>query len=307
MEHIDSKKNKIVVLLSSYNGEKYLEEQLRSLINQEGVETDIIVRDDGSSDGTQDILSRYQNEGAVRWYGGTNLRPAKSFWDLIESAPEANYYAFSDQDDYWMPDKLSVAVEALRAFDGLPAMYCSAYQMTDEYLTPIPTPMKLPCIDIYHALMENVATGCTVVFNQDLMKIIRAYRPDYYFMHDEWIYKVCVAIGGKVIYDQQPHILYRQHASNVIGGIKDNWFKRVASRFSKVLKKSTHHRYNTVVEIMNGYADFLPEENRLLVEKCLCSKSFPYNLLLAFDFNFYKQASIGQALKMFFLFLLKKF
>lgn len=307
MAHIDSNQSEMVVLLSTYNGEKYLEEQLKSLINQKGVEADIVVRDDGSTDNTQVILSRYQSEGAIRWYSGTNLKSAKSFWDLIESAPDADYYAFADQDDYWMSDKLSTAVEALKSYSGTPAMYCSAYQMVDEHLNPIPTAIRIPCIDIYHAVMENIATGCTLVFNQELMTMIRRYKPSYYFMHDEWIYKVCVAIGGKVIYDPHPHILYRQHSCNVIGGIREKWYRRVASRFFKAFKISDHHRYNTVVEIMNGYGKHLPEYNRTVIEKCLLSQRFPYNLLLAFDANFYKNVSYGQAIKIFFLLLLKKF
>jgi len=297
----------VTILLSTFNGEKYIKEQLDSILSQLDVSVNILVRDDGSNDKTRDILSEYQSRGLLQWYGGANLKPAKSFWDLIESAPESNYYAFADQDDFWMPEKLSIALKSLSHYEDIPAMYCSAYQMTDENLNPIPTPTKRPIIDIYHAVMENVATGCTMVLNHELLKVMRDYRPDYYFMHDEWIYKVCVAIGGKVIYDMEPHIYYRQHSSNVIGGIKDKWYRRFIGRVVKMFKPSDHHRYKTIEEIRKGYNTSLTVEHRHVVEKCLSYKIFPKNIALAFNMKFYKGLTVMQSLKVFFLFLLIKF
>lgn len=297
----------VVVLLSSYNGEKYIKEQIDSILLQSDVSVELLVRDDGSSDKTRDILSEYQRRGLLQWYGGANLKPAKSFWDLIESAPESKYYAFADQDDFWMPDKLSVALKSLSHYEDIPAMYCSAYQMTDKNLNPIPTPTKHPIIDIYHAMIENVATGCTMVLNHELLKVIRNYRPDYYFMHDEWIYKVCVAIGGKVIYDMDPRIYYRQHGNNVIGGIRDKWYRRIIDRVVKMFKTSDHHRYKTLLEISKGYNTSFIIEHRQVVEKCLSYNIFPNNIALAFNMNFYKGLTAMQSLKVFFLFLLMKF
>lgn len=298
----------VIVLLSTYNGERFLYPQLYSLTQQKGVQLRVVIRDDESTDGTVSILRDYQNNNSsFIWYSGRNIGPAKSFWDLICRAPDSEYYAFCDQDDVWMDDKLFVAVECLKQYDDGPALYCSAYQMTDKDLNPIKTSTITPNIDIYHAILENSATGCTMVFNKKLMQIIKSYVPDYYFMHDEWVYKVCVAIGGKVIYDSQSHILYRQHGNNVIGGLDEPWLKRLRSHISKLFLPSSHHRYKTVLEIYRGFRDFIPENNRIIFQKILMSNKFPYNWILAFNQNFYRKTTIKQAIKIFFLFIMKKF
>ena len=128
----------VCVLMSTYNGEKYLQEQLDSIINQVGVNVRILVRDDGSTDSTTDILNNYKREGYLDWYSGTNLKSARSFMDLVNRAPESEYYAFSDQDDYWLPTKLQVAVNVLKSADSRKsALYYSRTTLVDENLLPI--------------------------------------------------------------------------------------------------------------------------------------------------------------------------
>ena len=104
----------ILVLMSTYNGEKYLKEQIDSILAQKNVEVTIQVRDDGSTDGTIRILEEYQKCGKLNWYSSTNMGPAKSFLDLVYNAPlKYDYYAFCDQDDYWKEDKLYKAIETV--------------------------------------------------------------------------------------------------------------------------------------------------------------------------------------------------
>ena len=105
--------------MSSYNGEMYLDEQLESIVAQKGVMTDILVRDDGSSDHTCDILDQWQQKTSLRWYSGENIGPARSFMDLLRQSGDSCYYAFSDQDDYWLSDKLKVAVDKLESYDEM--------------------------------------------------------------------------------------------------------------------------------------------------------------------------------------------
>lgn len=299
-------RNNIIVLLSSYNGEKFIRNQLDSLLYQVNVAIKIFVRDDGSTDSTRDILTKWQNDNLLEWYSGDNVGPERSFWDLICRAPDSDYYAFCDQDDVWMSDKLSVATDALKPYDDIPAMYCGAYQMTDSSLSPIYTKPFVPIIDIYHAVIENVATGCTVVFNRKLMEVIRAYNPEFCIMHDEWLYKVCVAIGGKVIYDKTPHIYYRQHNNNVIGGINDSFAQRILTRFRKMFSTSTHYRRRAISEILKGYYQLIPKDNLGLLMKCEKCEYFPNNWILAFNRKFYKGVSFEQGMKIFGLLLLKK-
>ncbi|MBR7166470.1 MAG: glycosyltransferase [Bacteroidaceae bacterium] len=107
----------VQVLMSTYNGMQYIREQLQSIYAQQGVDLSLLVRDDGSTDGTLQLLDEEQQAGRLSWYSGKNLGPAFSFWDLLHNAPEAPYYAFCDQDDVWDADKLAVAVAAMEG-DG---------------------------------------------------------------------------------------------------------------------------------------------------------------------------------------------
>lgn len=100
----------VQVVMSTYNGEKYLKEQIDSILSQEGVDVRLYIRDDGSSDRTTDILASYQEHKNVKIEKGNNLGFAKSFLTALDECDEADYYAFSDQDDVWEKDKLSTAI-----------------------------------------------------------------------------------------------------------------------------------------------------------------------------------------------------
>lgn len=257
--------NKVTVLLSTYNGEKYLEEQLDSLLNQQGVEVFILVRDDGSTDNTINILKKYENEGKLKWYSGENLRPTKSFMDLVMHAPESAYYAFCDQDDYWMDDKLMIAIQRLEKCDAsVPALYYGSPRLVDENLDPIPNPHRLlqNMTTYASSLIISNATGCTMVFNNALLKKIVKKQPNYIPMHDAWLHKVCLAVGGVVCFDKDVHILYRQHSNNVVG-IADTKTGMIKSYFRKKIKlKNTGNK--TVRSLYDCYENEMSEENKKL-------------------------------------------
>ena len=102
----------IIILMSTYNGEKYLKAQIESLLSQT-IKVEILVRDDGSTDSTQQILDDYAQRGMLKWYSGKNLGSGKSFFDLACKAPDADFYAFADQDDIWENKKVELAVQQL--------------------------------------------------------------------------------------------------------------------------------------------------------------------------------------------------
>lgn len=212
----------ITVLMSSYNGEKFIAEQINSILNQKECKVTLIVRDDGSSDGTLNILEQYQLEGKLVWYSdGENLRPARSFLRLLANAPDSDYYAFADQDDYWMPDKLIRAVKCLETQDDIPVVYYANAELVDASLNSYnqtvycgkQTPsllMTLCCSDIM---------GCLMVFNRRIRDIFcqRSIETLNIGMHDYFIAQLCNACGGKVIYDDNVVMKYRQHGQNVVG------------------------------------------------------------------------------------------
>ena len=208
--------NKICILLSTYNGEKYLNEQLESLINQEGVDVNILVRDDGSTDATHDILNKWQEKGLLQWYTGENKGFAFSFMDLVKHAGRYDYYAFCDQDDIWLPNKLLVAVNKLSEIDDDNKLYCSNlyYYKDGENLGLIRK--NILKYNIKTSLIRNIAVGCTIVFNSNLKELVSKQNPEFIIAHDYWLYQTAM-LFGKVYYDENAYIYYRQHENNQLG------------------------------------------------------------------------------------------
>lgn len=273
---------KILILMSTYNGEKYLCEQITSLLKQEGVSVRILVRDDGSSDNTTSLLNEYQRQGHLRWYSGTNLRPAKSFMNLLINAPEEEYYAFCDQDDVWMPEKLKVAIEKIKGING-PALYCSDTILVDSHLNLIRKANLKAEGSFVESLISNPVTGCTMVFNKALRDIVIQYEPDVIDMHDWWIYRVCMAIGGFYYFDKTPQIKYRQHGANVVGG-QNSMMKVIKRRISYLLRPSIGIRYAMAHELYIGYYSLMSDKNREILDMFVAYKdSFANTIKLAFS------------------------
>lgn len=266
-------RRKVCILLSTYNGEKYLEEQIDSLLQQEGVDISILARDDGSNDSTVHILDQYQKaDDRFHYYVGKNVGPAKSFFDLIIQAGEADYYAFSDQDDVWDNDKLKVAVDRLELEDNSkPNMYYSNLRIVDQNLKFYRLSHETPSVQQskYSCLTEDMATGCTVVFNKKTVEYVRTGTPEYCSMHDTWIYLIC-KFFGKTVYDFDAHISYRQHGNNVVGtylGKKtfDIYVKRVKRLFDRELQP----RYNNAKNFYKIFGEKLTDEDAEKVKEII--------------------------------------
>lgn len=258
---------KVTILLSAYNGEKYLPEQLSSLFAQKDVKVNILIRDDGSTDTTRQLLDEYQSKGLISWYFGENLRPAKSFMDLVYRAPDSEYYAFCDQDDFWLEDKLKIAVEKLKQFPAdKPALYYGRPRLTDAELNPIENPASSldRMLDYKSALINSNATGCTMVFNRALLEKVREKKPDYIAMHDAWFHKVCIVTGGNLYFDEDVHILYRQHGNNVIG-ISNSKKARLKKHYRSFRSKECS-RSRLICSLLECYGDQMSEEDRYLSE-----------------------------------------
>jgi glycosyltransferase involved in cell wall biosynthesis len=281
---------KVQILLSTYNGERFLEEQLVSLTAQQGVAFDILVRDDGSSDLTKQILDKWQKKGLLRWYAGKNIGPARSFLDLMQNAADADYYAFCDQDDVWDSIKLQKAVEKLAAADSeRPALYFSRAQLVDACLQPIESKGAQigRAYRLGQTLIKNNATGCTMVFNKKLLESINSYMPQYLVIHDWWLYLVCLALGGKVIYDKNSYIKYRQHGSNVVNGNRTTWKNYYSRQLHTLFNKEQQHK-KIAYDLLNGYGSVMPPGNRAILCKVVNyndSLTDRFSLLFSKDFR----------------------
>ena len=237
-----------LVLLSTYNGEKYLPELLDSVMAQKDVFIDVLARDDGSKDKTVEILKKYDR---VQVYTGENLKPAKSFLDLILTANASyDYYALCDQDDVWKPDKVISAIEHIKA-SNKPTLYSSAVEVVDRDLNFIrksftDNSFKDPLYDI----LTYGTPGCTFVFNKALMQKLKEYKPTTISMHDSWISFVCLAVNGLFYSDHEAYILYRQHDANVLGAQRHSLKDMLAG----IIKNKNVLRSDMAKEILKGYS-----------------------------------------------------
>lgn len=246
----------VQVLLSTYNGEAYLKEQLDSILNQKNVAVKLLVRDDGSTDGTVEILRTYASlHENMQYLCGENCGVVASFFRLFElSDPNVDFYALSDQDDVWDEDKLAVACSKLEQMRkaksakkkkndsqirvyATPLLYCCDAWNTDNALNLLPDSMQTAgqelVPDFRNALIENIARGASIVFNQALMSYVRISMPQDIYMHDWWLYLVASCFG-EVFYDSAAHYRYRQHAGNTLGAAAPSG----ASKFFRRLKQS---------------------------------------------------------------------
>lgn len=252
---------KILILLSTYNGEKYIKEQIESLLNQKNVDFDILVRDDGSKDATTAILDSYQKNNILTWYQGQNLKPAKSFMDLVSKAGEYDFYSFCDQDDFWEQNKLEQALNFLKNSDADKlALYFSNTKLVDENMHPMESNRIKTSLTFEESLIRNPATGCTMVFNKKLMDYLKMYSPDFLLMHDSWTYQLCLALGGDLYFDENSYIHYRQHSSNAIGG-KESAKSRFKRRFKVYFDKDAGQRYLNSRQLMSGYKTYIESSN----------------------------------------------
>lgn len=219
--------NKAAVLMSTYNGEKYLREQIDSILAQEEVEIHLYIRDDGSKDSSLEIIHRYLSEHFnITLINGSNIGVGNSFMTILKSAGSTcDFYCFADQDDIWMPNKLRMAIKQLSA-SNIPQCYCSNQALVDKDGNPLGIRHKNPVHTNYmQVLCNNCMTGCTMVWNRRLQEILIEEKrfPSHDLLkkriHDVWVAMVAATVG-EVCYDNHAYIYYRQHEDNVVG-VKD--------------------------------------------------------------------------------------
>lgn len=276
MEQGIAENGKVVILLSTYNGEKFLQSQLDSLYAQTYPNIRILVRDDGSSDSTREILEAEQSNGLVELVGADrNLGPALSFFELLRHAGlSQEYVAFCDQDDIWLPNKIRHAISALETVPaGQPAMYCSRLEIVDEQLNHLGlTVMPRQC-GFGNALVENVAVGCTMMLNRKAAALVLENLPSKVYIHDWWCYLV-ISCFGKVVYDPSPDIKYRQHGGNTIGLARNAYgqFKRKFNRFFAQGRRELwcSDQASVFKEIFDSQ---LPVREKLILEKFIGARS----------------------------------
>ena len=263
---------RVNVLLATYNGSRFLREQLQSIESQTFPIARITVRDDGSTDDTPALMEEWAaGRTDALLLRGPRVNVTKNFFALLASPDkDSDFFAFSDQDDVWLPDKLGSAISALSGHGvDEPVMYCSRLEYVDESLRHLGYSRIPRRVDFGNALVENVATGCTVVLNRRARDLVVERLPEKAVVHDWWCYLVISAFG-QVIYDPVPHIKYRQHENNVIGGTSS--FPRMLSRrVSRFLGagRGTKRLSDQALEFQKCFGGALPARPKEILERFL--------------------------------------
>lgn len=286
------------ILMSTYNGEKYLQEQIDSLLAQTYPNIEILIRDDGSKDATRKILQEYKEKNScITVYEEENVGVTKSFFKLLMYS-DAEYIAFCDQDDIWLDNKIEKAIEKLKIVEE-PALYCSNKVLVDaEGKIIVDNNFRKLEPGFANAVVESICTGCTAVMNRKLADEIKRHIPENAMIHDWWCYLVASYVG-KVIFDENSYIWYRQHGNNVIG--KSTTFLGEVKAKAKHLKTSRGKLKRQLQEFQQCYQGI--EEKDRLVANILKSEKIPDKFKIVFGKGFYRQNKLdGLIARILFLF-----
>ena len=267
--HTASEQEQVAILLATYNGERYLSEQLESLLLQTHQHWTLHVSDDGSSDDTLNILQRYKADIGTRLnlFHGPKQGYAVNFLSMAaKNCITADYFAFCDQDDLWHPDKLERALAWLRQCpEKTPALYCSRTRLVSQHGNPLGfSPLFQRPPSFRNALVQSIAGGNTMVFNNALKNLIKQAGTPPIVSHDWWLYMLTSGCNGEVFYDPAPTIDYRQHRANLIGSNRS--LKSRMKRLKGVLSGHFLEWNDINLEALEGCKHLLTAQNGKTLE-----------------------------------------
>ncbi|HUF57520.1 MAG TPA: glycosyltransferase family 2 protein [Thermohalobaculum sp.] len=259
------------VLLCTYNGSEHLSEQIKSYFAQSHWNWSLHVSDDGSTDGTLEILAELRRTTArvvdIEVVAGPGRGATPNFLSLIcRNDVHDGYVALSDQDDIWLSHKLERAVAALEAVpEDVPAVYGSRTRVVDRGLRPIRlSPLFRRQPSFRNALVQNIAGGNTLVLNAAARRLVVAAGPDQDVVsHDWWIYLLVTGHGGRFIYDPEPGLLYRQHGRNLVGHNRS--LRGLVKRFRSLHRGRYWRLIGDNLRALERSGRLLSPENRRLV------------------------------------------
>lgn len=222
----------MAILMATYNGEPFLQEQIESILGQSFTDWSIFIHDDGSSDGTNSIIDRYIKRFPEKIYrvDGASTGCARNNFFYMLGRVEADYYMFCDQDDVWMPTKIAKTFSRMKEIErsDVPSLVFTELSVVSSDKTVIAEKMSsyqnLDCtnLSINHFLIQNVVTGCTMMIDRRLRDMmILATNIENIRMHDWWA-GVIAAAFGEISFVEEPTIWYRQHDDNSVGAQNDN-------------------------------------------------------------------------------------
>lgn len=275
----------VVILMSTYNGEKYISEQIESLLNQTYKHIKIFIRDDGSKDRTIEIIKDFRQKNKnIILVEGENVGFINSFFELLKNSDNADYYAYCDQDDIWMEDKIERAVKFLEKTDSnKPVLYFSNSDYYDGDMNFLATAEKNKIYSFRNSLVECVTQGMTMVINNKTRETIVSNIPETCLYHDWWTYMICSGFG-EIVYDDKSLVKYRRHNKSVTveGRSKLQLFIWRVKEF--IIGDSLKQIKKQLQEYERFYYNELSEENKKLIKLFTNEK---YNFGIALKKIFY--------------------
>lgn len=291
---------KVAILICTYNGQKYLSEQLESFATQAYPHWEVWASDDGSSDDTIAILRGFQKiwgEDRLKIQSGPKKGFAANFLSITcDIAIQADFYAYSDQDDIWESNKILRAVEWLsKTPDHVPALYCSRTRLVDADNNEIGlSPLFTRRPSFSNALVQNIGGGNTMVFNNAARKLLCEAGCNMDLVaHDWWVYLVVSSCGGTVFYDSHSEIRYRQHGENQIGS-NIGWLARIMR--IRLLLRGRFQKWNdqNIHALQQIRSNMTPENRRIFDEFSKARRSwFLFRLFGIKRCNVYRQTFLG--------------
>ncbi len=290
----------VVIFMATFNGQNYLVEQLDSILSQTHKNWKVLVSDDGSTDDTIAILKQYQErlgENKFILYAGPQRGYAANFMSLVcKKNILGDYYAYSDQDDIWDPNKLEMAIKWFNTTSpSRPALYCSRTKLINDcgVMTGYSILFKKK-LSFLNALVQNVGGGNTMVFNKATLNLLRE-SGEYFniFAHDWWTYLMVTGAGGVVHYDPCPTICYRQHSVNILGS--NVGLKASLSRLLWILQGRFKAWNDKNVAALFSINYVLSEKNRKILQAFILARNarFISRVIKLKRLGIYRQTFLG--------------
>lgn len=292
--------SKVAILLGTFDGQRFLREQLASFEAQSHGNWEVWASDDGSRDGTQAILASYREKwGTDRLsiHAGPAAGFVANFLSLTcNPSIQADHYAFADQDDIWEPDKLARALAWLESVPAhIPALYCSRTRLVDIDNRDIGfSPLFSRPPRFSNALVQSLAGGNTMVFNDAARRLLRLTDVSLgTISHDWWAYQVVTGVGGKVKYDAEPSIRYRQHGANLVGANSDLKSRLVRARW--LLNGRFRSYSDKNIEVLQQIRAHLTPVNRRIFDDFVSAREsvLPVRIFKCWRAGIHRQTFIG--------------
>lgn len=269
----------IDILLASYNGEKYIAEQIESILQQDYNDFRIIIRDDGSSDNTVEIIKEYCKkypQKIILIQDAIKCKSAqKNFFELLHYA-QSEYVMFCDQDDWWLPNKVSACMHEMKKLEknyskDIPILVYAEYKVVGKNLEDIGFNHKKSQVakhyhELNRLLVQNYITGCLILMNKSLYFAMGEYNESIP-MHDGWA-ALCASSLGKISHIDDVVMLYRQHGGNCAGALDVTDVRyRIRRLFDPNSRNSMHVYIKQAQLLLKRYANQIPEDKKKCLEE----------------------------------------